>query len=70
MLIAVIALAWLLFSTWITVAVVGFDEKYKGSEWAGVIISCLFSPLMVFAIQSIIRKYIEKRVRNKKGGAE
>ena len=56
MLIAVIILAWLLFSTWVTVAVVGFDEKYKGHEWAGVIISCFFSPLTVFAIQSIIQK--------------
>lgn len=55
MLIAVIILAWLLVSTWITLAVIGIDEGYKGDEWAGIIMSCLFSPIMVFIIRPIIR---------------
>ena len=53
MLIAVIVLAWLLVSTWITLAVVGIDEGYKGDEWAGIIVSCLFSPIMVLVVRPI-----------------
>ena len=54
MLIAVIILAWLLVSTWITLIVIGIDEGYKGDEWAGVIVACLFSPISVFIIRPIV----------------
>jgi hypothetical protein len=54
MLIAVIILAWLLVSTWITLIVIGVDEGYKGDEWAGVIVACLFSPISVFIIRPIV----------------
>lgn len=53
MLVLVIILAWLLVCSWITIAFVGFDEGYKGNEWAGVIVACLFSPIMVFIISPI-----------------
>ena len=54
MLVAVIILAWLLVNTWITFAVVCVDEGYKGEEWAGIIVACLFSPIMVFIIRPIV----------------
>ena len=54
MLVAIIVLAWLLISTWITLAVIGVDEGYRGDEWAGIVVSCLFSPLMVFIIRPIV----------------
>ena len=54
MLIAIIILAWLLVSTWITLIVIGIDESYKGDEWAGVIVACLFSPISVFIIRPIV----------------
>ena len=62
--IAIIVLAWLLVSTWITIIVVGIDEGYRGDEWAGTIISCLFSPLMVFIIRPIVLAI--KRTKKKK----
>jgi hypothetical protein len=54
MVIAIIILAWLLVSTWITLAVVCIDEGYKSDEWAGIIVACLFSPIMVFIIRPIV----------------
>ena len=65
MIIAVIILAWLLASTWITFVVVGIDEGYKGDEWAGIIVSCLFSPIMVFIIRPIVLA-IKRAKKNKK----
>jgi hypothetical protein len=54
MIIAVIILAWLLVSTWITLAVICIDEGYRGDEWAGIIVACLFSPISVFIIRPIV----------------
>ena len=65
MLIAVNILAWLLVSTWITFAVVCIDEGYKGDEWAGIIVACLFSPLMVFIVRPIVLT-IKRAKRRKK----
>jgi peptidoglycan/LPS O-acetylase OafA/YrhL len=64
MLIAIIILAWLLVSTWITLIVVGIDEGYKGNEWAGIIVACLLSPIMVFIIRPIVLTI--KRAKKKK----
>lgn len=65
MLIAVVILAWLLVSTWITLIVVGVDEGYKGDEWAGIIVACLFSPIMVFIVRPIVRT-IKRAKKNQK----
>ena len=65
MLIAIIVLAWLLVSTWITLIVVGVDEGYKGDEWAGIIIACLFSPLMVFIVRPIVLTIKRAKKRRK-----
>ena len=64
MLVAVIVLAWLLVSTWITLVVIGIDEGYRGDEWAGTIVACLFSPLMVFIVRPIVLAI--KRTKKKK----
>lgn len=64
MLVAVIVLAWLLVSTWITLAVICIDEGYKGDEWAGIIVACLFSPLTVFIVRPIVLAV--KRAKKKK----
>ena len=68
MLIAVIVLAWLLVSTWITLIVIGIDEGYRGDEWAGVIVACLFSPISVFIIRPIVLSI--KRTKKKKNPDE
>jgi hypothetical protein len=68
MLIAVIILAWLLISTWITLAVVCIDEGYKGGELAGIVVACLFSPIMVFIIRPIVLTI--KRAKKKKNPNE
>jgi hypothetical protein len=64
MLIAVIILAWLLISTWATFIVIGIDEGYKGDEWAGIIVACLFSPFSVFIIRPIVLTI--KRIKRRK----
>lgn len=65
MLVAVIILAWLLVSTWITLITVGIDEGYKGDEWAGIVVACLFSPIMVFIIRPIVLS-IKRAKKNQK----
>lgn len=66
MIIAICVLAWLLVSTWVTLAVVCIDEGYKGDEWVGIIVACLFSPLMVFIVRPIVLtiKRIKKSKKN------
>jgi hypothetical protein len=54
MLFLVIVLAWLLLCSWITIAVLGCDEGYRGSEWSGIVVACLFSPLAVFVVRPIV----------------
>lgn len=65
MLIAIIVLAWLLVSTWITLAVICVDEGYRGDEWIGIVLACLFSPISVFIIRPIVLS-IKKAKRRKK----
>lgn len=66
MLVAIIILAWLLVSTWITLIVIGIDEKYRGGEWAGIVIACLFSPISVFIIRPIILSIKKAKRRTQK----
>lgn len=65
MLVAIIVLAWLLISTWITLAVICVDEGYRGSEWVGIVLACLLSPISVFIIRPIVLS-IKKAKRRKK----
>lgn len=66
MLVAIIVLAWLLVSTWVTLIIIGIDERYKGHEWAGIIIACLFSPLMVFIVRPIVLAIERAKKRRKR----
>lgn len=68
MLVAIIVLAWLLASTWITLAVIAIDEGYRSDEWAGVIIACLFSPISVFIIRPIVLAIKRKKRGKRKCG--
>lgn len=65
MIIAVIILAWLLICTWTTVIFIGVDEKWDASEWAGMVVACLCSPICVFIIRPIVRT-IKRAKKNKK----
>lgn len=65
MLVAIIVLAWLLVSTWITLAVICVDEGYRSEEWIGIVVACLFSPISVFIIRPIVLS-IKKAKRRKK----
>lgn len=68
MLVAIIILAWLLVSTWITMFVICKDEGYQKDEWLGVIVACLFSPISVLIIRPIvltIRKHKAKKHKEK-----
>ena len=69
MIIAVCVLGWLLVSTWITFVVVMFDEKYHADEVAGIIVACLFSPIMVFIIRPIVLT-IKRAKKGKKKNTE
>lgn len=63
MIITVCVLGWLLVSTWITLGVICFDERYHADEVAGIVVACLFSTIMVFIIRPIVLtiKRIKKR---------
>lgn len=69
MIIAVVVLAWLLVSTWITLGVICFDERYHADEIAGIIVACLFSPIMVFIIRPIVLT-IKRAKKGKKKNTE
>lgn len=64
MIIAVIILAWLLVSTWITLIVVGIDDKWEADEWAGMAVACIFSPICFFVIRFIIKRAKKSKKKN------
>ena len=66
MLIAIIILAWLLASTWVTLVIICVDERYKCHEWAGIVIACLFSPLAVFIVRPIVLAIDKRKQRRKR----
>ena len=71
MLIAVIILAWLLLNTLATLIIICIDEgtPARASDWIGIGLSCVLSPLTVlFIIQPITSKIdkIKKRRRLRK----
>lgn len=65
MLVAIIILAWFLINTWIALAIVCVGEGYHCTEWIGIIIACVFSPLMIFIIRPIVL-FIKKTLRKRK----
>ena len=66
MIIAVCVLGWLLVSTWVTLGVVCFDERYHADEVAGIVVACLLSPIMVFIIHPIVLAVKRAKKKGKK----
>lgn len=69
MIIAVCVLGWLLVSTWVTLGVICFDERYHADEVAGIVVACLLSPIMVFIIRPIVLT-IKRAKKSKKKNTE
>lgn len=71
MIVAIIILAWLLLNTLATLIIICIDDgtpSSKVSDWIGLGISCVFSPLaMMYIVQPIYRLLTNiKRRRRKK----
>lgn len=62
MIVAVIILAWLLLNTLATLIIICIDEgtPTKASDWAGVGLSCILSPLTILFIIQPITTWITK----------
>ena len=56
----VIILAWLLLNAYINLIIIACDDHFCGEEWAGMTISCLFSPLACLFIVKPIVKFFKK----------
>lgn len=69
MIVAVIVLAWLLVNTLATLIIICIDggtPSSRASDWLGIGISCVFSPLvMMFIIQPVYTR-IDKLRRKKR----
>lgn len=68
MLIAVIVLAWLLINTLATLIIICVDggTPVKASDWVGIGLSCVLSPLTVLFIIQPITTWITKIKRKKR----
>lgn len=69
MLIAIIVLAWLLINTLATLIIICIDggtPSKKVSDWIGVGISCVFSPLVMLFIVQPIYTWITNLKRKKR----
>ena len=64
------ALILLLVSSWITLTIICIDEGYRGDEWIGVVLACLFSPLIVFIIRPIVLAIKRAKIRRKRKTTE
>ena len=68
MTVAVIILAWLLLNTLATLIIICIDEgtPVKASDWIGVGLSCVLSPLTILFIIQPITTWITKLKRKKR----
>ena len=62
MIVAIIILAWLLLNTLATLIIICIDEgtPAKASDWVGVGLSCILSPLTILFIIQPITTWITK----------
>ncbi len=62
MIVAIIILAWLLLNTLATLVIICIDEgtPVKASDWVGVGLSCVLSPLTILFIIQPITTWITK----------
>jgi hypothetical protein len=65
MIVAIIILAWLLLNTLVTLVIICIDEgtPVKASDWVGVGLSCVLSPLTILFIIQPITTWITKLKR-------
>ena len=62
MIVAIVILAWLLLNTLATLIIICIDEgtPAKASDWVGVGLSCVLSPLTILFIIQPITTWITK----------
>ena len=69
MIVAVIILAWLLINTLATLIIIcadGGTPSNKVSDWLGIAVSCVFSPLIMLFVVQPIYSLITKLKRKKR----
>ena len=68
MIVAIIILTWLLLNTLATLIIICIDEgtPAKASDWIGVSLSCVLSPLTILFIIQPITTWITKLKRKKR----
>jgi hypothetical protein len=68
MIVAIIILAWLLLNTLATLIIICIDEgtPARASDWIGVGLSCILSPLTILFIIQPITTYIDKVKRKRR----
>lgn len=70
MIVAVIVLAWLLINTLATLIIICIDggtPSSRASDWVGLGISCVFSPLvMMYVVQPIYSLLTKNKRRRRK----
>lgn len=70
MIVAVIVLAWLLINTLATLIIICIDggtPSSRASDWIGLGISCVFSPLvMMYVVQPIYSLLTKNKRRRRK----
>ena len=69
MIVAVIVLAWLLINTLATLIIICIDggtPSSRASDWLGIGISCVLSPLTILFIIQPITTWITKLKRKKR----
>lgn len=68
MIVAIIILAWLLVNTLATLIIICIDSgtPAKGSDWIGIGLSCILSPLTILFIIQPITSLIDKTKRRRR----
>ena len=68
MIVAIIILAWLLLNTMATLIIICIDDgtPAKVSDWIGIGLSCVLSPLTILFIIQPITTWITKLKRKKR----
>jgi hypothetical protein len=69
MIVAIIILAWLLLNTLATLVIICIDEGTPGkkvSNWIGVGLSCVLSPLTILFIIQPITTWVTRLKRNRR----
>jgi hypothetical protein len=69
MIVAVIVLAWLLINTLATLIIICIDggtPSSRASDWIGIGISCVLSPIVMMFIVQPVYTWIDKLIRKRR----